>query len=227
MNLNIYIPKFISYNVNKGGEKTMSRYLINSFIEILIISVPLWVLFRGLYLFRIRRKSSGDNRIHYRREVLLFLFFAYLMMVVSITIFPINTAPREFRMAPGINIIPFKPAFDDFNSMYSRGHWQYFDLFKDMLLRNLGGNFLLFLPLGVGLPLFWQKLKSFKSTLLMCFLSSLSIELTQAILSYAGLIIPRAVDIDDIIMNVLGGVFGYIIYSIILSKLNIFNKASV
>lgn len=61
----------------------------------------------------------------------------------------------------------------------------------------------------------------------MCFLSSLSIELTQAILSYAGLIIPRAVDIDDIIMNVLGGVFGYIIYSVILSKLNIFNKAAV
>ncbi|WP_073010177.1 hypothetical protein [Clostridium amylolyticum] len=132
----------------------MPRYLINSFIEVFIISIPLWLIFRGLYLFRIRRKSYIYNRIHYKREVLLFLFFAYLMMIVSITIFPINPAPRESRMAPGINIILFKPAFDDFNSMYSRGHWRYFDLFKDMLLRNLGGNFLLFLPLGVGLPLF-------------------------------------------------------------------------
>lgn len=148
-------------------------------------------------------------------------------MVVSITILPINTAPREFKRAPSINLIPFKDAFSDFNYMYSKGHWKYFDLFKDMLLRNLGGNFLLFLPLGVGLPLFWQKFRAFKRTLLLSFLSSLSIETIQAILSYASLIIPRAVDIDDIIMNVLGGIFGYFIYSVIMSKLNVFNKVAV
>ncbi len=96
-----------------------------------------------------------------------------------------------------------------------------------MLLRNLGGNLLLFLPLGVGLPLFWKKFRNFKSTLSTCFLASLSIETTQAILSYLGLVFARAVDIDDIIMNVLGGIFGYFIYLVIMSKLNVFNKVAV
>lgn len=205
----------------------MPRYLTKSFLEVLIISIPLWVIFRGLYLLRIRSKRSGDNKINYKRELLLFLFFAYLMMVVSITIFPITVLPKEFMRGPGINLIPFKDAFSDFNYMYSKGHWNYFDLFKDMLLRNLGGNFLLFLPLGVGLPLFWKKIRSFKSTLSTCFLASLSIETTQAILSYLGLVFARAVDVDDVIMNVLGGIFGYFIYSVIMSKLNVFNKVAV
>ena len=74
------------------------------------------------------------------------------------------------------------------------------------------GNFVMLLPLGIYLPLLYTKLRkaySFFAVLLICFLVSIGIELLQLATSY------RSTDIDDVILNTLGGCTGFIIYLLI------------
>jgi glycopeptide antibiotics resistance protein len=68
------------------------------------------------------------------------------------------------------------------------------------------------LPLGVYLPLLYTRLRkaySIFAVLLICFLVSVGIELLQLATSY------RSADIDDVILNTLGGCTGFIIYLLI------------
>lgn len=69
-------------------------------------------------------------------------------------------------------------------------------------------NILLFVPLGFFLPVLWEKYEKWSLTLLTGLLFSLAIELSQ-IFTY------RATDIDDLIMNTLGTVAGYLIFLLI------------
>jgi len=74
------------------------------------------------------------------------------------------------------------------------------------------GNFVMLLPLGIYLPLLYIRLRkvySFFAVLLICFLVSVSIELLQLATSY------RSTDIDDVILNTLGGATGFLIYLLI------------
>ncbi len=74
---------------------------------------------------------------------------------------------------------------------------------------NLGGNIANFIPLGIFLPFFWKKLQSLKWFLL-CFSSIIIIiEVTQ-LFTLRGIC-----DIDDLILNVFGGVIGYFVHNIL------------
>ncbi|WP_300282243.1 VanZ family protein [Peptacetobacter sp.] len=70
-------------------------------------------------------------------------------------------------------------------------------------------NIIMFIPFGFILPLIWDKFKSFKNIFKTSFLFSLFIEFLQ-IFNY------RATDINDLIMNTLGGIIGFSIYRIII-----------
>ena len=74
------------------------------------------------------------------------------------------------------------------------------------------GNFVMLFPLGIYLPLLYTRLRktySFFAVLLISFLVSVGIELLQLATSY------RSADIDDVILNTLGGGTGFIIYQLI------------
>ena len=65
------------------------------------------------------------------------------------------------------------------------------------------GSIMLFIPLGVLLPLVFYKIKwSTSKILIVSSLLTLTIELLQM----SG---GRCFDVDDIILNIFGGVFGY------------------
>lgn len=64
-------------------------------------------------------------------------------------------------------------------------------------------NVLLFVPLGMMLPLFWRKFRDGRYTVLCGFLLSLAVELSQL---FSGI-----TDIDDLITNTLGTFLGYLI----------------
>lgn len=79
--------------------------------------------------------------------------------------------------------------------------------------KQVVGNFIMLLPLGIYLPLLYRKLRSFPgffAVLFICLFVSIGIELLQLVTSY------RSVDIDDVILNTLGGCFGFIIYQLFL-----------
>jgi len=75
-------------------------------------------------------------------------------------------------------------------------------------LRNIGGNLVLLAPFGFLLPLAWKDAKTLGKVLPTGFLLSLLIELLH-------LIIPgRAADVDDLILNTLGLLFGFLAFKL-------------
>ena len=71
---------------------------------------------------------------------------------------------------------------------------------------NLGGNVLMFIPLGVFLPLLWKGLRKWWRTWLATLAIMLVVELTQLFT------LRGSFDVDDLILNLLGAAMGYIIY---------------
>jgi len=95
-----------------------------------------------------------------------------------------------------------------------RVNLQPFQLFRIYSTRHkqVLGNLIMLLPLGIYLPLLYRRLRSFGgffTVLLISLLVSLGIELLQLITSY------RSADIDDVILNTIGGCLGFIIYQFI------------
>lgn len=75
-------------------------------------------------------------------------------------------------------------------------------------------NAILFVPLGLALPMLWKKC-GLLQTVGTGFLLSLMIELAQ-LFNY------RATDMDDLLMNTLGTLIGYAIYALCLRKITVF-----
>lgn len=80
-----------------------------------------------------------------------------------------------------------------------------------LFIKNVIGNMLLFMPYGF-FAAYYLKLKKPYSIIGLSLLVSVTIETTQ-------LLIGRVFDIDDIILNIFGGVFGFYIY-LLLDKVN-------
>ena len=81
---------------------------------------------------------------------------------------------------------------------------------------NTLGNIALFLPLGILLPLLSNRFRSLSRVLLVALCLSLSIETTQFVLRFVGN--PRAVDIDDVILNTLGACLGFAFYTYFIAS---------
>jgi len=74
-------------------------------------------------------------------------------------------------------------------------------------LQTIFGNLTMFLPLGFLLPLVSTRTNSLKTVLAMAFVASLGIEAAQFAGGWLGS--PRWTDVDDILLNVIGALFGY------------------
>lgn len=129
---------------------------------------------------------------HYFRDVrksgLCFLFSFYLCAVYVLVGLP-NAAYIRFDTSG--NLIPF----------------------RDMLtgLRSTLQNVLLFVPLGIFLPLLWKKYRMLKPTLLFGFCMSMTIELLQ-MFTY------RATDVNDLITNSAGTLLGFLLARAVLRR---------
>lgn len=174
-----------------------------NFKVFLIIAVPVWVIFRIIKI----KKAEIKNLIRY--EIVVNLLFIYLLYLAQMTIFPLNIGiPIERR----INLIPFKTIMQ-FAPI----------LFKHGLLTNSGnqllnagainiiGNIVVFLPVGILIPLLGKRFAKFKTTVMLGFTSSLAIEILQFLFARG-----RCMDIDDLILNTLGVVIGWGIFKIIM-----------
>lgn len=76
---------------------------------------------------------------------------------------------------------------------------------------NIFGNVLCFIPFGMFVPMI-AKNKVFKNPIIvaiLAFLFSLSVEVSQLLLRVG------AFDVDDLFLNTVGGLIGYIIYGIL------------
>lgn len=103
---------------------------------------------------------------------------------------------RRTRLNYGLNLIPFRTIGSYVNSIL-RG-----DIVA-IAVRNLAGNLLMFLPLGIYLPIIWKKCRKLMTTLLISLTVLIGIELIQF------LTLLGSLDIDDLILNLFGILIGY------------------
>ena len=167
--------------------------LIINYISKMFKHSFLFMCFYIILRFIIIRRNK---KINVKREVLLYVFFLFLLGLYTVAITG-NFSIKNVRIDE-INIIPFKIVKD----VYISHNLNYF------LIRVLG-NIFIFIPVGFLVSLIWN-MKD-KNVILIGFLISLSIELTQ-------LFLKRTTDIDDLILNTLGVIIGLLISKRIKNK---------
>jgi glycopeptide antibiotics resistance protein len=91
-------------------------------------------------------------------------------------------------------------------------NFQLFKMFRiyKFLSKQVIGNFIMLLPLGIFLPLLYKKISNLFLVLIVSLLVSATIELLQLITSF------RSADVDDIFLNSIGACTGFIIYKLLL-----------
>ena len=144
---------------------------------------------------RISYLHKRHERIIIYKELLLLTFIIYIMCLFQVVTFQDDT-PWASN-----NFIPFKEIL-----RYNMGSRLFF--------KNVVGNLIMFIPYGFFTSYYLDN-KKISLTLVLTIIASISIESVQ-------LIIGRVFDVDDIILNILGGICGYLIYHVfdlIASKL--------
>lgn len=76
--------------------------------------------------------------------------------------------------------------------------------------KNIGGNIIGFIPLGILIPMLFFGFRHFIGTTILIFWISLTFELLQLIFNLG------VFDVDDILLNTLGGVLGFVMYKILI-----------
>jgi glycopeptide antibiotics resistance protein len=139
------------------------------------------------------------------RGLLIKFFAAYLLVVAALTIVPTHVSSFSRPQSNHINLVPVVYSFTCFlQDQRAHPHLARF------CLKNALGNIALFLPLGILLPLVSDRWRSLKRVVLLACCLSVSIETIQFFSAYIGS--PRAVDIDDVLLNTLGACLGFVIY---------------
>ncbi|MEJ9111313.1 VanZ family protein [Bacillus wiedmannii] len=194
-----------------------SLYMINGSVFI-IVGVICYLIVRSIFIGMKSKKG-----VNWWKELISFLFVIYIGMVVAITLFPIpigfSTGIENIRLS--INIIPFASIIKDIGKIGITYDGDVLFMIG-LIVRNVGGNILLLMPLGFLAPIIWDKFKKIKNTILLGLAISISIELLQLIESLFSSWI-RITDIDDVICNVIGSIVGYFIYKITLMLASKFN----
>lgn len=165
-----------------------------------------WIIF-----FTVRRKQDSFIQIIVQSS-----FFVYVFAVLQLTGYFIlfkeissgdwwDKMNHRIDVKDHVNFTPFQTI-------------HIYDRFDKQVL----GNFVMLLPLGIYLPLLYSRLRKasgFFAVLFFAFLVSVSIELLQLATSY------RSTDVDDVILNTLGACLGFVIFLTI--KMLLFPRKSM
>jgi glycopeptide antibiotics resistance protein len=91
-------------------------------------------------------------------------------------------------------------------------------LSEEYRIDNIAGNIAGFIPLGILFPLLFVGLRRLWRTAFMVFLVSLGFEITQLVTGIG------IFDIDDLILNVTGGIIGYLLVRFFIPRKQAANK---
>ncbi|ETI65987.1 VanZ family protein [Neobacillus vireti] len=152
-------------------------------------------------------KNGGimNKRERIKTVFLYGVFICYILLLIKILFFsrisPLELFNSQRTFFRSINLIPFHSIME-----YISGSS---DTLRRFALGNVLGNIVIFIPLGIYLPLLKND-KRVKTNLLFIFIMSLLVEIIQGLLGIG------ASDIDDIILNCLGGWIGILGYKFLL-----------
>ena len=162
------------------GFKVQIISLLEFSWPMIAIGIIIAILLRVTYLL------VNKEKLILHEELLKLCFIIYILCLFYVVTFQDVSWSSH-------NYIPFKEILR-------------YDFGSSLFYKNIFGNMLLFLPYGIFIAKY-VKLKSPIITMLIAFITSLSIEVIQ-------FLIGRVFDVDDIILNVIGCVIGFSIYNI-------------
>jgi glycopeptide antibiotics resistance protein len=155
------------------------------------------------------RLGRARGSLSLKREVILNVFFIYILCLIGVTLFPLEISfDKNYRWI-SVNVIPVIVTIKDIAHTTNDPNMPSYMI--KFWIKNIGGNLILLLPLGIMVPMLWGKFNGAVKTTLYAFCLSLSIEALQLASFYIGNT-GRAFDIDDILLNTIGAYIGYIIY---------------
>lgn len=177
------------------------RSMVVPFLIVSSIVVPAWLVIR-LYYFR-RRKGPWS----FYREFLYLIFAIYLSGLASATLTPNHGSIARAETAAAIDLRPKLASLVCSSASLPEDSTQH-----SFCVRNAGGNVLLFVPLGILIPLVWSRIRFWRGVAIALGVS-VSIELIQYLSRAWGSY--RLADVNDVILNVLGACVGLALLSLL------------
>lgn len=146
----------------------------------------------GIFLSSLSLYLSEKNRQKTVRRAAFLLFLLYCSILLIVLFGMRYSAGRVVshplnHITENINLIPF----------HEIGSW-----------KLLVGNGLLFFPFGFLLPIIWRKEPHFKTLIMTLFVVIIVVELLQVLTGLGQF------DVNDVILNMIGGVIGFFVWKI-------------
>ncbi len=129
-------------------------------------------------------------RINHEKFVFYKEFWNLIFVVYALLLFQLLTS-TEMNTTSGLNLVPFTEIF-----RYKIG--------SKLFMFNVVGNILIFVPFGYFVSSYVKATKISHILFISC-ITSLTVELVQ-------LQIGRSLDIDDVLLNVVGSVLGFMLF---------------
>lgn len=139
-------------------------------------------------------------------------FLAYLLLLVYVVFFS-PVFGRADQSVYRYNLTLFHEIGRYYGVGIRTGSWNLFWL-------NVVGNICVFVPWGVFLPKLFEKCRKLPLVLLLSFELSLVVEIIQLIMRVG------CFDVDDLLLNTIGGILGYLVYKLLFVMARLFAKKS-
>ena len=151
--------------------------------------VDLWpmLILMSVVLITIRLTYLKINKknTNISKELISLCFIIYIMLLFELV------TTTDFESFSN-NFIPFKEIFR-------------YSITSKLFYRNVIGNIILFVPFGYFISYYCKLNKKWYLGIVITGITSLTIEIIQ-------MGIGRSFDVDDIILNIIGGLIGYLLY---------------
>lgn len=160
--------------------------LINAIKEVLYDTWPMIALSSVVLIaIRLTYLLKNKQKINLGNEMMMLTFIVYILCLFQIV------TNGDVSSVHGVNVTLFKEL-----TRYQIG--------TKLFYRNIIGNIIMFIPFGFFTS-YYLKLNKKRTIFYLTFIVSIVIELIQ-------LKIGRAFDVDDIILNMVGSMLGYLLY---------------
>lgn len=157
----------------------------STFFDIIDTAWPTLVIFLiVIIMLRIMYLKQNKKKFVFHEELILLLFVTYILLLFEL----VTIRDVEFG---GVNWMPFREILR-------------YDFGTDLFYRQVIGNIILFIPFGY-FATYYSKLTKIRHIFFMTFITSTTIEIVQRF-------IGRSFDVDDIILNVVGGTIGFLLF---------------
>ena len=160
--------------------------ILNTLKGVLISHWPILIIFLvTIVTIRMFYLHNNHEKIHFYKEFLTILAIVYIFFLFQLL------TQVELNNSGGLNLIPFTEIL-----RYKFG--------SQLFIYNVLGNIFIFIPFGLIIAEYIRP-KTISIPLVISLIVSTTVEFVQ-------LNIGRSFDIDDIILNIIGSIIGYLLY---------------